>query len=74
MSVVIDGKDEHRWHYAWPVGCTFVTPTETPGPDTVLGFGTWSLLGAGRLLLGKDPDVNGAPQSYLAAWFWKRTG
>lgn len=37
----------------WPVGAVFVSVVST-NPATLLGFGTWSAFGAGRVLVGLD--------------------
>ena len=39
---------------AWPVGSVFISAVST-NPNTLLGFGTWSGIGAGRVLVGLDP-------------------
>lgn len=38
---------------AWPVGSVFLSVVAT-NPATLLGFGTWSAFGAGRMLVGFD--------------------
>lgn len=38
---------------AWPVGSIFLSAVGT-NPATLLGFGTWSAIGAGRVLVGQD--------------------
>lgn len=38
---------------AWPVGSIFLSAVST-NPATLLGFGTWSAIGAGRVLVGID--------------------
>lgn len=38
---------------AWPVGSVFLSVVST-NPATLLGFGTWSAIGAGRVLVGLD--------------------
>lgn len=38
---------------AWPVGSIFIAVVST-NPATLLGFGTWAALGAGRVLIGID--------------------
>ena len=38
---------------AWPVGSIFFAAVST-NPATLLGFGTWSAIGAGRVLIGID--------------------
>jgi hypothetical protein len=37
----------------WPVGSVFIGTVATD-PSTLLGFGTWSSIGAGRVLVGLD--------------------
>jgi len=47
---------------AWPVGSIFISAVST-NPATLLGFGTWSTIGAGRVLIGvdaADPDFDTA--------------
>ena len=38
---------------AWPVGSVFIAVVST-NPATLLGFGTWSAIAAGRVLVGRD--------------------
>lgn len=38
---------------AWPVGSVFTSMVAT-NPETLLGFGTWAALAAGRVLVGID--------------------
>lgn len=38
---------------AWPVGSIFLSAVATD-PATLLGFGTWSAIGAGRVLIGDN--------------------
>lgn len=38
---------------AWPVGSVFISVVDT-NPATLLGFGTWAAIGAGRVLVGFD--------------------
>lgn len=38
---------------AWPVGSVFISVVST-NPNTLLGGGTWSAIGAGRVLVGLD--------------------
>ena len=38
---------------AWPIGSVFIAVVST-NPNTLLGFGTWSAFGAGRVLVGLD--------------------
>lgn len=38
---------------AWPIGSVFTGVVAT-SPATLLGFGTWSAFGAGRMLIGLD--------------------
>lgn len=38
---------------AWPIGSVFISVVST-SPATLLGFGTWSAFGAGRVLIGLD--------------------
>ena len=50
---------------AYPVGSIYVNATVATNPATLLGFGTWVSVGAGRVLVGLDagdPDFNTAGQ------------
>jgi hypothetical protein len=38
---------------AWPIGSVFISVVST-NPATLLGFGTWAAIGAGRVLVGLD--------------------
>ena len=38
---------------AWPVGAIFISVVAT-NPATLLGFGTWTAFGAGRVMVGLD--------------------
>lgn len=40
---------------AWPVGSVFTSVVST-SPATLLGFGTWSAIAAGRVLVGLDSE------------------
>ena len=39
---------------AYPVGSIYMNATNSTNPATLLGFGTWSSFGAGRVLIGLD--------------------
>ena len=38
---------------AWPIGAVFISVVST-NPNTLLGYGTWAAIGAGRVLVGRD--------------------
>lgn len=38
---------------AWPIGSVFIAVVDT-NPATLLGFGTWAAIAAGRVLMGVD--------------------
>ena len=38
----------------YPVGSIYINAASTTNPSTLLGFGTWSEFGAGRVLVGKN--------------------
>lgn len=38
---------------AWPIGSIFISVVAT-NPNTLLGYGTWSAFGTGRVLIGID--------------------
>lgn len=39
--------------HAYPVGSIYLNASVSTNPATLLGFGTWTAVGAGRMLLGK---------------------
>lgn len=39
---------------AYPVGSIYINATSSSNPSTLLGFGTWTAFGAGRVLVGLD--------------------
>lgn len=39
---------------AYPVGSIYINATNSTNPATLLGFGTWTAFGAGRVLVGFD--------------------
>lgn len=39
---------------AYPVGSIYVNATNSTNPGTLLGFGTWTAFGAGRVMVGFD--------------------
>lgn len=49
-DVVGSGED---YSAAWPVGSVFICVVST-NPSSLLGFGTWESIGAGRVLVGLD--------------------
>ena len=38
----------------YPVGSVYINATSASNPNTLLGFGTWTAFGAGRVLVGLD--------------------
>lgn len=38
----------------YPVGSIYINATSASNPNTLLGFGTWTAFGAGRVLVGLD--------------------
>jgi hypothetical protein len=38
----------------YPVGSVYINATSSSNPSTLLGFGTWTAFGAGRVLVGLD--------------------
>lgn len=38
----------------YPVGSVYINVSDSTSPATLLGFGTWSALGAGRMIVGFD--------------------
>ena len=47
------GEDEVLADAAWPVGSVFISVVATD-PSTLLGFGSWTQIAAGRFLIGVD--------------------
>jgi microcystin-dependent protein len=50
-DVTVEGTGESS--QAWPVGSVFIALVST-NPGTLLGYGTWAAVGAGRVLVGLD--------------------
>ena len=51
---------------AYPVGSIYMNATNATNPGTLLGFGTWSAFGEGRVLIGidsSDTDFDGAEET-----------
>ena len=51
---------------AYPVGSIYMNCSNATNPATLLGFGTWSSFGAGRVLIGLDSgdsDFNSAEET-----------
>lgn len=47
----------------WPVGSVYMNADDNTNPGTLIGFGTWELFSAGRMLVGvkeSDSDFNAA--------------
>lgn len=43
----------------YPVGSVYINVSDSTNPGTLLGFGTWAALGAGRMIVGYDSgDTN----------------
>lgn len=40
--------------HAYPVGSIYINATDNTNPATLLGFGTWSAFGAGKVMVGYD--------------------
>lgn len=38
----------------YPIGSVYINVSDSTNPGTLLGFGTWSALGAGRMIVGYD--------------------
>jgi hypothetical protein len=53
---------------AHPVGSIYENATNSTNPATLFGIGTWTSLGAGRVLIGagSGTDINGVNQSFTA--------
>lgn len=59
------GEDPVVGSLAWPVGSVFISVVSTD-PSVLLGFGTWSAFGAGRVLVGLnsgDTDFDTAEET-----------
>lgn len=54
LQTALDGKAAtSHTHEAFPVGSVYVAVVST-NPNTLLGYGTWSAFGTGRVLVGID--------------------
>jgi hypothetical protein len=57
-AITPGGPDQYltgdkSWRTVWPVGSVFIAVVATD-PATLLGFGTWSRIAQGRVLIGQD--------------------
>ena len=48
-----DGNDPLNYDKIWPVGSIHISVSPT-NPSDLMGFGTWTAFGAGRVLVGLD--------------------
>ena len=51
---------------AYPVGSIYMNASNATNPGSLLGFGSWSSFGAGRVLVGidsSDTDFDGAEET-----------
>lgn len=63
-EVQINGTD--IFDKIYPVGSIYINATNSTNPGTLLGFGTWSAFGAGRVMVGlnsSDADFNSAEET-----------
>lgn len=52
--IQVDDASPPAASQAWPIGSVFTGVVST-SPATLLGYGTWAAIGAGRVLVGRDP-------------------
>lgn len=67
-TVQIDGKHIKKYigELLYPVGSIYINATNNTNPATLLGFGTWSAFGAGRVPVGYnsgDSDFNASEKT-----------
>jgi hypothetical protein len=58
------GNDPITISKFWPIGSVYISIVAT-NPSDLMGFGTWSAFGAGRVLVGldsEDPDFDTAEE------------
>jgi len=46
---------------AYPIGSIYMNASDSTNPSTLLGFGTWTAFGAGRVLIGEGSDSDNQP-------------
>jgi hypothetical protein len=51
-TAFVQGNTTSAVQAAYPVGSIYMNASNSTNPATLLGFGTWSALGAGQMLLG----------------------
>lgn len=64
----LDGRTISGFQGAYPVGSVYMNATDATNPASLLGFGTWVSLGAGRVLIGSGTgtDINGVNGTFAA--------
>lgn len=50
--------DDHvaRFDQIYPVGSVYINASNSNNPSTYLGVGTWTRIGAGKVMVGQDPN------------------
>ena len=50
--------DDHvaRFDQIYPVGSVYINASNSNNPSTYLGVGTWTRIGAGKVMVGQDPS------------------
>ncbi len=59
VAAYVAGGDYIEKDRAWPIGSIYVNAVSATNPAVLLGFGTWTALGAGRVLIGVGTGNDG---------------
>lgn len=63
VSAYVQGGDFIERDRAWPIGSVYVNAANATNPALLLGFGTWSAIGQGRVLVGAGTGLDADAES-----------
>ena len=57
-NLMAASADDHvvRFDQIYPVGSVYINASNSANPSTYLGVGTWTRIGAGKVMVGQDPS------------------
>ena len=68
VAAYVRGGDYLERDRAWPIGSIYLNAANATNPAVLIGFGTWSAIGQGRVLLGagSGQDANAESRTFAA--------